>query len=92
MMDAYTAYQEKKFEEYEARCLRCGGCCGTYDGDLCEHLALKDEKYFCDIYETRFGLRKTKSGGSFMCVPIKDVINRSWHARPGCGYLKNGHV
>lgn len=91
-MDAYTAYQKKIFEESEARCKRCGGCCGAYDGDPCEHLLLNEGVYSCDIYETRFGMRRTKSGGEFMCVPINDVINKSWHARPGCGYLKDGHA
>lgn len=90
--DAYESYQEKKFEEYEALCRKCGGCCGALDGDACEHLVSKDDGYFCDTYETRHGLRKTRSGKTFMCVPIKDVINKSWHARPGCGYLKNGYI
>ena len=91
-MDAYTAYQEKKFEAYEALCKRCGGCCGAFDGDPCEHLLSNNGSYNCDMYDTRHGLRKTKSGKSFMCVPIKDVINRLWYARPGCGYFENGHI
>lgn len=90
--DAYTTYQEKKFEEYEALCKRCGDCCGAHGSDPCEHLLLNNGAYSCDIYQTRYGVRRTRSGLTFMCVPIRDVINKSWHARPGCGYLKNGCV
>ena len=75
----YRASQERQSQAWESQCTRCGACCGAIEGDPCEHLA-KDEsgKYFCRIYETRFGLRRAVSGRYFRCVPIRDILHQNW--------------
>jgi uncharacterized cysteine cluster protein YcgN (CxxCxxCC family) len=88
-MEEYGFYQDKKLREYEALCRRCGSCCGIKDGDPCEHLRLTAEgKSFCDIYENRFGLRRTRSGREFYCVPIRKILSESWSGSYQCAYKK----
>ena len=88
-MDEYTLYQEKKFAEHEAVCKRCGSCCGIRDGDPCENLAFsEDGKSYCEIYEHRFGLRKTVFGRRFLCVPIRKALFRIWSGCSQCAYQK----
>ncbi|MCK4462697.1 MAG: hypothetical protein KAU58_00105 [Candidatus Omnitrophica bacterium] len=90
-IDDNTLYQEqqhKKWLEYENTCNRCGACCGIKDNDPCEHLKrAQDNRYFCDIYENRFGLRKTVSGKEIMCVPIRNMLHKTWWGRTECAYL-----
>lgn len=88
----YEALQRLQEEKWEALCGRCGACCGTFDGDPCEHLD-KDQKglYFCRIYENRFGLRKTRGGREFMCVPIRNILHQSWPGDECCGYKRKAH-
>jgi len=80
-------YFKNKEEELGNLCLRCGACCGAYDGDPCRHLK-KDEsdKYYCEIYNSRFGLKKTVKGNSFHCVPVKEILNDSWFRSVKCPY------
>ena len=87
-MNSYLEYLKKKEEEYDSLCKRCGACCGAYD-DPCRHLK-KDiyGKYYCEIYEHRFGLRETVSGDKFWCVPIKEIILSSWPRSYLCAYKK----
>lgn len=89
----YAIFQERKFLEYEALCRRCGACCGVRDGDPCEHLK-KDHKglYFCDIYDERFGLRKTVSGEPVLCVPIRNMLHKTWWGSAECAYIRKGLV
>lgn len=63
-------------EFYSAgKCTRCGICCGSTDGHPCEHLQKSsDGQYFCEIYDQRLGPHKTVDGQSFVCVPIKRLI------------------
>ena len=84
--EKYIEYQEEEFQRYESICQRCGACCGSKDGDHCANLA-KDSagKYYCKVYETRFGPQKTISGKWFNCTPIREVIVHEG-ARPGCAY------
>lgn len=86
---SYQEYKIKKEKEYEALCKRCGACCGVSDGDPCRHL-LKDEDgvYRCEIYENRRGLRKTISGKEFLCVPIRNIMSKSWAHSWNCPYKK----
>ena len=84
----YYKYLEEKEKEYESLCRRCGACCGAYD-DPCIHLK-KDEngRYFCEIYHSRFGIRVTKGGETFRCVPIREIINEHWPKDYHCPYKK----
>jgi Fe-S-cluster containining protein len=71
---AYFEKQDKEFREYEARCKRCGACCGVKDNDPCLNLRKDNSgKYYCDVYENRIGMHKTVSGKEFACVPIRDL-------------------
>lgn len=72
----YNDMQGQRFIQYEASCVRCGQCCGAYDGDPCENLLLNDRsKYYCKVYDRRLGPQKTLSGKSFNCVPIRELVN-----------------
>ena len=86
-----TKYQDtlkRKEEDWESLCIRCGACCGAYD-DPCQHLRKDDKgKFYCAIYNERFGLRKTVSGDSFNCVPVKEIINTHWKNDHLCIYKK----
>lgn len=89
MDEAYQTYQENKLKEFENLCSRCGNCCGAAEGDPCQHLIKADDgKYFCDIYDERFGLRASKSGREFMCVPIRQILFKSWSGSWRCAYKK----
>jgi hypothetical protein len=82
------AYLEKKEKEWEDLCLRCGACCGAFD-DPCIHLKKnKNNKFYCDIYPERFGIRKTVSGQLFRCVPIKQILHTHWIKDYQCPYKK----
>ncbi|MEW6170225.1 MAG: hypothetical protein AB1472_01490 [Candidatus Omnitrophota bacterium] len=87
MEDQYSLYQDKKLEEYESQCKRCGACCGVFEDDPCQNLILEeDKKYSCKVYDNRFGLQKTMSGKEFLCVPIRKVISQSWAGSWRCSY------
>jgi hypothetical protein len=74
MEEEYIHRQEEESREYEARCLRCGACCGSLDGDPCTCLRREENgKYFCSVYDYRIGMHKTVSGKQFACVPIRDL-------------------
>ncbi|MCX5687939.1 MAG: hypothetical protein NTV71_04820 [Candidatus Omnitrophica bacterium] len=89
----YIKYKDKKILEHENLCKRCGACCGVQDKDPCEHLkAFESNKYFCDIYENRFGLRKTVSGQEITCVPIRNILHKTWWGRSACSYIKYGDI
>ncbi len=85
----YQALTQKQSDAWEAKCTRCGSCCGVAEGDPCENLEkLENGKYSCKIYETRFGMRKTVSGRVFQCVPLRWIINQHWPGDHLCGYKK----
>jgi len=84
-----TGYFRGKEKEFEDLCSRCGACCGAYDGDPCAHLRNDGKsKYYCDIYSHRLGKRKTVSGEEFECVPIREILNRSWPGSSRCVYKR----
>jgi hypothetical protein len=84
----YSNYFIEKEKQWEGLCQRCGCCCGAYD-DPCLHLKQdKGGDFFCDIYEQRFGLRKSFSGEEFQCVPIKEILHTSWENDYYCSYKK----
>ncbi len=86
---AYYKVLCDKFMTSEALCKRCGACCGAREGDPCEHLSQDNEdRYFCDVYDERFGLRKTVSGEPILCVPIRNMSYKSWWGRSQCAYVK----
>ena len=71
----YLEKQKELQKSYEARCQRCGACCGAYDGDPCSNLGEDAmNTYYCREYEARLGLQKTISGKTFTCVPIREVL------------------
>ncbi len=75
----------KKEDEWERLCLRCGRCCGS-NSDPCIHLKKdKDDRFFCEVYERRFGWHRTISGRFFRCVSIREV-KREGYLPIGCGY------
>ena len=84
----YEIYQLNREKEFENVCLRCGNCCGVAD-DPCIHLILQsDGKYLCDIYESRGGMQKTRSGNFFECVSIRTILHEDWPGRWKCAYIK----
>ena len=73
---------------WESLCINCGGCCGAYD-DPCKHLRRNsDGKYFCLIYDNRFGTRETVKGEKFDCVMVKEIIETHWINDHLCAYKK----
>lgn len=76
--------EEREFEEI---CIRCGACCGAYDGDPCEHLQRDgDGSYFCDDYENRLGIHHTVSGVEMECLPIMEKLREDWIGDHLCAY------
>ena len=69
LMDDSIRYQEhlaQKEAEYDARCRRCGACCGVYENDPCVKLVRDaDGRYRCGDYAGRFGLQTTVNGNTF---------------------------
>ena len=69
---AYLQKQKEEEERYEARCKRCGACCGANSEDPCVRLNKdKAAKYYCSVYGARIGKQATISGKEFSCVPIR---------------------
>ncbi len=87
----YEQWQEEQTRKWEALCGRCGACCGAFDGDPCEHLRKDGQhKYYCSIYENRFGVHKTINGNEIICGPIRKILHSHWPGDQCCGYKKNG--
>lgn len=85
--ERYATIQACQEKEWEAKCTRCGACCGITEGDPCENLlSLQNGKYACAIYENRFGIHRTRSGREFRCVPIRNILNINWPGDICCGY------
>lgn len=85
----YRSLQESQQAAWEAQCTRCGACCGVFEGDPCENLdTLPNGKYSCRIYENRFGQRRSISGRTFYCVPLRQILHKSWPGDHQCGYKK----
>ena len=79
--------QKEEFIEYEARCRRCGACCGANDRVPCVNLEKReDNKYYCKAYSNRIGMQRTLSGKQFACVPIRDL--RPNLPFKGCAYFE----
>ncbi|HPN56904.1 MAG TPA: hypothetical protein PLD92_08655 [Candidatus Omnitrophota bacterium] len=85
----YICFQKEQQRRWESLCLRCGACCGAFDGDPCEHLQSESSgRFFCRIYEERFGIRKTVGGRLFRCLPIREILHDSWPGREACAYVQ----
>gem|GEM_PF-427572 len=79
---------EKESALYEARCKRCGACCGAKGADPCSNLKMDtDGRYYCGVYDKRYGTQFTVSGKSFTCVPMRQVLE---YRAPyeNCGYVE----
>ena len=89
--DRNYQWLKQKAQQWESLCTRCGACCGALD-DPCENLR-KDTKgkYFCAVYDHRFGKWHTVSGQKIVCVPISKKLKdgESWPGDEHCGYKKN---
>ena len=67
----YVERTKEEQESYEAKCRRCGRCCGV-EKDPCLNLMQQaDGKYFCKDYENRLRPQKTVGGTEFTCVEIR---------------------
>ena len=88
-MRQLDSYFKAKLKEAEKLCIRCGACCGAYDGDPCSHLK-KDNKdgFVCEIYPKRLGSRLTVKGDEFDCVLIEEILKTSWEGDWRCSYKK----
>ncbi|MDD4294848.1 MAG: hypothetical protein PHP69_04985 [Candidatus Omnitrophica bacterium] len=87
-MDGYNKAFQKNEKEWEALCIRCGGCCGAFD-DPCKHLRKgSDGKFFCEIYDHRFGVRESVKGEKFDCVHITKILDVPWKNDHLCVYKK----
>ncbi|MFC1514592.1 hypothetical protein ACFL5X_01655 [Candidatus Omnitrophota bacterium] len=76
-------------KQLERLCIRCGACCGAYDGDPCLYLKKHKKGYYhCEIYATRLGTRITVSGEDFDCVPIARILKSSWIGDWRCSYKR----
>ncbi|PIQ88558.1 MAG: hypothetical protein COV72_07420 [Candidatus Omnitrophica bacterium CG11_big_fil_rev_8_21_14_0_20_42_13] len=84
----YTQKQEEDFKRHEDQCLRCGSCCGAYDGDPCRNLVkISAAQYQCKDYEHRIGQQMTVSGKHFACIPIRVFLTFN-SGYPNCAYSK----
>lgn len=85
MLAKIIKYFKNIEQELEGVCVHCGGCCGAFD-DPCACLK-KDAngKYFCEIYDYRFGPRQTISGKKFHCISINNAIYAKWQNDDLCG-------
>ena len=71
---AYLEKQQVIQHAYEARCKRCGACCGALGDDPCSRLKSDAQgKFYCSVYADRIGLQVTVTGKKFHCVPIRDL-------------------
>lgn len=87
--ERYQLRLKAEHERWESLCGRCGACCGAFDGDPCEHLKQGDDKkFFCSIYENRFGQKRTIKGNVINCVPIRQILHTRWPGDECCGYPK----
>jgi len=87
----YQAYWEQKEAAQEARCRRCGACCGVYENDPCVKLVREaDGRYRCGDYAGRFGPQKTVNGDTFTCVAFRRIRYGSWPGSWRCGYKRVG--
>lgn len=85
--EKYKKLQRDNEASWEALCKRCGACCGSVEGDPCEHLVQsKSGEYLCNVYENRFGTHKTISGETIRCVDIRNILSREWPGSQHCGY------
>ena len=86
--DELSDYFKDKERAWEAMCIRCGGCCGAFD-DPCVHLCGDGKgKYYCDIYENRFGPRVSVKGDKFTCAHITKILGTHWKNDHLCIYKR----
>ncbi len=86
--ERYEQYTQQQQEQWEAKCTRCGACCGSTE-DPCENLRKEENgKYYCSVYNHRYGKWHTVSGKEFYCISIREKIASgfSWPGDEHCGY------
>ncbi len=89
-INRYNEWMLSKNSQWEAKCTRCGACCGSLE-DPCENLRKSEAgQYFCTVYERRFGRWRTVSGKEINCLPIREKLAQgySWPGDEHCGYKK----
>jgi hypothetical protein len=87
-LENYNIWLANKDIEWEQRCHHCGACCGALE-DPCENLHQDSKgRYYCAVYEHRFGKWHTISGKELTCVPIREKLaqGHSWPGDENCGY------
>ena len=87
-LNRFDEWMSIKALEWEAKCTRCGACCGALD-DPCENLCQDSKgKFYCMVYERRLGRWHTVSGKELNCVPVREKIaqGHSWPGDEHCGY------
>ncbi|MFH1878658.1 MAG: hypothetical protein ABH883_07630 [Candidatus Omnitrophota bacterium] len=77
--------------QFEARCVRCGECCGAMDDPCANLVKLQDNTYYCRDYANRLGPQKTLSGVPFNCVSIREHIGKG-SLRQNCAYRRRVRV
>lgn len=86
--ERYNNWMSAQNAEWEARCHRCGACCGSLE-DPCENLQkAANGRFYCTVYDHRFGKWHTVSGKEFNCVPLREKLaqGHSWPGDQHCGY------
>lgn len=87
-LQSYEAYFEERRKQWENMCRRCGGCCGAYD-DPCQHLKRNVQGlFYCEIYDRRFGERRSVGGEKFDCVPVREILHSHWKNDHLCAYKR----
>ena len=84
----YNNWTETKNIEWENKCRHCGACCGALE-DPCENLHNDlNGKFYCKVYDHRFGVWHTVSGQELTCIPIRQKIAQAhyWPGDEHCGY------
>jgi uncharacterized cysteine cluster protein YcgN (CxxCxxCC family) len=84
----YNQWTDVKSIEWENKCLHCGACCGALE-DPCENLhKVPNGRFYCRVYDQRFGQWYTVSGKKLTCIPIREKIaqGHSWPGDERCGY------
>ncbi|MCK5580988.1 MAG: hypothetical protein KAJ18_06915 [Candidatus Omnitrophica bacterium] len=83
----YKKFQKEQEEKWEAACKRCGACCGAVEGDPCDYLEYAGEgEYKCRDYANRFGRHHSRGGQKFRCVPVREILHKSWAGDKNCAY------
>ena len=83
----YQEYLRQAQDAYDARCRRCGACCGVAEGDPCAKLVFEEDgRTRCGDYANRLGPQKTVNGTTFTCTTLRRIRSGAWPGSWRCGY------